>query len=68
MALYIDDRELVAAHQAGDSDAFDDFDAMQAHFYPEVLLQVHLSDVIDDLSIDSNLLCKQIFTIIGESG
>ena len=41
---------------------------MQAHFDPEVLLKVCFSDMIDDLSIDSDILCKHLQLLIGQIG
>ena len=41
---------------------------MQAHFDPEVLLKVRFSDMIDDLSIDSDILCKNLQLSISQVG
>ena len=44
--------------------AFDDLDTVEAHFDPEVLLKVCFSYMIDDLSIDSDVLCKHLQLLI----
>ena len=46
-------------------DALEDFDSMQAHFYAKVVLQVYLSDVFNDLTVDPDLLYIHIGWLIG---
>ena len=41
---------------------------MQAHFDPEVLLKVCFGYMIDDLSIDSDILCKHLQLLISQIG
>ena len=37
-------------------DAFKNFDSVQAHFYAKVILQVHLGDMFNNLTVDTDLL------------
>ena len=37
-------------------DAFNNLHSVEAHFNTEIVLQIHLSDVVDDLTVDSDLL------------
>ena len=48
LALVFSDLELL--------DAFEDLDPMKAHFDAKVILQVHFSDVLNNLPIDSDFL------------
>lgn len=43
-------------------DAFYDFDSVKADFYVEVLLKIHFSDVVHDLTIDSDILYRKNIT------
>ena len=46
-------------------DAFKNLDSMQAHFYAKVVLQVHLGDVFNNLTVDTDLLYINIGRLIG---
>ena len=37
-------------------DTFKNFDSVQAHFYAKVILQVHLGDMFNNLTVDTDLL------------
>ncbi|MEC9058973.1 MAG: RNA polymerase sigma factor, partial [Actinomycetota bacterium] len=53
MAIYIDDRELVAAHQAGDTDAFDELvrehrSALMSHAYQRLQCDQAAEDAVQE--------------------
>ena len=53
MAIYVDDRELVAAHQAGDTEAFDELvreyrDELLRHAYRKLLCESAAEDAVQE--------------------